>query len=314
MKNKKLLIGFFFALLGLILVEYYIYINYSRLTRETTEISFVASGDNLDQWDNMISGAEAAASDIDCIINYVNSPIDAGAEGEIDMINRQISEGADYVIVNSGFYEQVYDYVRANHMLSTVSFVKNGNSKNESYNIQADEFKLGQDFAQYILEENESHRLLFLASEDSVNTNDAIEGLKDGFKDSELEYDVQICSNSSELLKNIYNLKYSSKHDGVVALDSETIDLLISKKNYISEDIAIYAIDNRQKSVYYLDSSALRALAYEDDYALGYITVKHFLEGKSLTRIARGVPLYYIVDRKTMYSEQLEKVLFPFVK
>ncbi|MCR5196025.1 MAG: substrate-binding domain-containing protein [Pseudobutyrivibrio sp.] len=314
MKNKKLLIGFFFALLGLILVEYYIYINYSRLTRETTEISFVASGDNLDQWDNMISGSEAAASDIDCIINYVNSPIDAGAEGEIDMINRQISEGADYVIVNSGFYEQVYDYVRANHMLSTVSFVKNGNSKNESYNIQADEFKLGQDFAQYILEENESHSLLFLASEDSVNTNDAIEGLKDGFKDSELEYDVQICSNSSELLKNIYNLKYSSKHDGVVALDSETIDLLVSKKNYISEDIAIYAIDNRQESVYYLDSSALRALAYEDDYALGYITVKHFLEGKSLTRIARGVPLYYIVDRKTMYSEQLEKVLFPFVK
>jgi len=314
MKNKKLLIGFFFALFGLILVEYYIYINYSRLSRETTEISFVVSGDNLDQWDNMISGAEAAASDIDCVINYVNSPTDAGAEGEIDMINRQFSEGADFLIINSGFYQQVYDYVRDNHMLGKVSFVKNGDAKNDSHNIQADEINLGKDLARYILDEDVSHKLLFLASEESANASDAIEGLQEAFEDTEIKYDVQICSNSSELVKSIYDLKYSLRYDGVVALDSATIDLLVSKKNYISEDIAIYAIDNRQESVYYLDSSALRALAYEDDYALGYITVKHFLEGKSLSRIARGVPLYYVVDRKTMYSEQLEKVLFPFVK
>ncbi|MCR4567276.1 MAG: substrate-binding domain-containing protein [Pseudobutyrivibrio sp.] len=314
MRKNKLLIGFFLALLGLIIVEYYIYTNYSKLTRETIKISFVVSDDNLDRWDNMQYGAEAAASDNDCIVTFVNSPRDAGPEGELDVISRQFSEGADYVAVASGYYGKVRELVKAKSFASSVIFVKTGNVKSDHNNLMVDEYSLGRDLAQHIIDAKESYNLLLLGGSESANANLAIDGLKDALDKSDIEYELALSKDSAELVNNVYQLRYALRYDGVVALDSATIDMIASKKDYLLDAISVYAIDNRQESVYYLDSSLVDALAYEDDYSLGYITVEHFLDGKSLTRIAKGVPLYYIVDKESMYSEQMEKVLFPFVK
>ena len=314
MRKNKVLIGFFIALLGLIVVEYYIYTNYSRLTRETTSISFVVSGDNLDKWENMQLGAEAAASDNDCIINFVNSPNEGGAEGEIDVISRQFSEGANYVVVASDYYEEVSKLVKSEGFSGDVIFVKNGDKEKNYLNLVVDEYSLGQDLAKYILDSTESKNLFLLGSSESANTNQAIEGMKKSFDDAGIAYEIELCEDSTELVNNVNRIRYATKYDGVVALDSTTVDMLAAKRDYLVDKAPIYAIDNRQEAVYYLDSSLFKALAYEDDYSLGYIAVKHFLDGKSLPRISKGIKLYYIVGKDDMYSEQTEKILFPFVK
>ena len=58
-----------FCLLG---IELYIYLNFSKFHKDEIDISFVVTGDNLDQWENMKEGAQTAALDKDCSVDFIN--------------------------------------------------------------------------------------------------------------------------------------------------------------------------------------------------------------------------------------------------
>lgn len=267
MKKNKLLIGFFLSLMVLILIEYIIYINYGTLSRKITNISFVVTGDNMDSWENLQAGAETAALDKDCVVNFVNCSNDAGVEGEIDTIGRQLKEGADYVVVAGDYKEQILDYISNNNLSHKVSFL--------SSDIKDDE-NMQKDFADFIEKTNTQSVLLL--------TNQSYGKLEELLNEKDIYF------------KTMNFAKFSFEENDAF-------------KNY-----DIYAIDNSSEAVYYLDKEMLKGLAYRDDYSLGYITISHLLTGKSVDKLSKNVPVYYIVDKDSMYSMEMENVLFPFAK
>ena len=114
MRNKKLFIGFAIAVVFLLTAELYIYLDYTRVSKEEVKISFIVTGDNLDRWENMKAGAETAAMDNDCIVDFINSPVEYGVDGEIEALSKQLKDGADYVVVASGDYEAMKEFVNTN--------------------------------------------------------------------------------------------------------------------------------------------------------------------------------------------------------
>lgn len=263
MKNNKLLIGAFLSLIALILVEYLIYVNYSTISKDIVNISFVVSGDNLDYWENLQAGAQTAALDNDCMVTFTNSPIENGIDGEIEAVKRQLMEGADFVVVSSCDTETFEEYIEDNNLRGKVDVLED-----VDYDL------LEKDFGDYIVSKNQKNAVIIS------------------------DYDC------TSLMNNL-------KDNGIKAyqLQFEQADFENRGNNE-----NIYCIDSRPEAVYYLDKGEITALAYRDDFSIGYITVKHILTGKTFGSIAKNVPLYYIVDKDLMYSEKIEKVLFPFVK
>ena len=84
----------------------------------------------------------------------MNSPSAAGVEGEIELINRQIYEGAEYVYVASGFYPELYKYIKDQGLKNRVRFIENGNCSDEKNSIIADDYAMGLDYGNYILDSN----------------------------------------------------------------------------------------------------------------------------------------------------------------
>ncbi|QFJ55746.1 hypothetical protein [Pseudobutyrivibrio xylanivorans] len=265
MRKNKILIAFFLSLLVLIGIEFFIYVNYSTITKDVTNISFVVSGDNMDLWENLRTGAETAALDNDCEILFVTSSVEAGAEGEIEAIKRQLKDGADYVVVSSNYHSEVEDYISEMGLEDKVSFLSTG-----------DDDAMNKELVSYILK-NSSNSVLLL------------------------------CNQQDEQLGTL--LKDSNIYFKTMSFEDYSFEEDITFKNF-----DIYAIDNRSEAVYYLDKGMVKALAYRDDYSLGYITVKQVLTGKSFSSIAKQVPLYYVVDKESMYTEKFQKILFPFAK
>ena len=310
MGKNKLLIGFFFALLLLITIEFYVYANFSKITDDIINVSFVVTGDNLDAWENMKSGAQTASLDNNVQVSFLNSPPSAGAKGEIEMIERQLSEGADYVVVASGFFEEVNDYVGQNNLYKKVSFIKNGFADSK-IGVFANDYKLGQDYANFIKDKFSPKNLLILYSDESINNSNTINGLKEGFLDTDIEIAVEQISEDTGLVdKYIKNAIDVGFYDGAIIMDSFIIDEAVSLDELKDSSFNIYGIDDRQAAVYYLDSDLIKALACKDDYTMGFIAVKRLVSKKEITE----TPLYYIVERADIYSEKYEKVLFPFAK
>ena len=282
MKNKKIVIGFFAALLLLLFVETYIYVNFNSFDEKDTKITFVVPGDNLDEWENMRIGAQTAALDANCTIDFINSPTDMGEAGEQALITRQKQEGADYVVTTK--------------------------------DLVIDSYSMAIDFGKYIVNQSDCKKVAILSCNEDLSA-EFLEGLKDIFDQSNFDYDyVFIPATSEDLYYRIYDIQQSGAYDGIITLDYSVMEQAVRINEKFGKTLKIFSADNSQEAVYYLDSGAISALAFKDDYSIGFLVVKEILENSIFNGVAKRAPMYYIADRDTMYSEELEKVLYPFVK
>ncbi len=315
MKNKRLIIFFIFVIVIILSFETYIYVHSSDLWEKEINITFLVTGDNLDKWENMQAGAETAAIDKNCIIDFVNSPIEYGVDGEIDNLNRIIEEGADYVMVATTNYEEMFDYVQSHKLEDKVIFVKNGTYSEANRSVMADDYKLGADFADYILQNSTAKKLMIVSTNEDFDTMETLEGLESVLESSSIKIEYRLMSATSGTLnKSIYNLGLSGIYDGFITLDFETMEAAAKAQDKLNKKMLVYSIDSSKEAVYYLDSDALQGLAFLDEYSMGYLAVDMVLDNKSFNELDDVGKLYYISDRQSIHSEKMEKVLFPFVK
>jgi len=313
MKINKIIIGFSLALILLIAVEYLVYRYYGNNNEEETQISFVVTGSNLDAYENMQAGAKTASLDKTYIINFVNSPVDGGAQGEIDLINKQFVDGADYVVVVSAFYDEVNAYVKNNSLSSKVMFLKNASAKTSTNCLPEDYHAMADDLTDHI--DAQDIQVLIAYSSKNINTNEILAFLESNFDDMEIDYDeIYLSENEEDNIRIMENEKDSLKYSSIIALDAAAVNASVKASSIDSRTVPIYGLDNSPQSVYYLDSGLLAAIVYTDDYSMGYMATSHIITGKSIGRLKKGVPLYYYIDRQSMYDDKFERVLFPFAK
>ena len=310
-----MIIGFFLAILVLLTVELVIYLNYNKFHKDELKISFVVTGENLDEWENMKSGAQTAALDNDCSIDFVNSSPELGIEGEKEAILRCFGDGADYVVVATSDYDSMISYLKEKQLLDKVYLVRNGVEASGVKGVLADDSLIGKDFSNYIAENFDCKNMLIVSSHEDTNT----EILRSSFEENLESYGIKteyrlMSSDPSVIKKSLYNIEIIANYDGIITLDYLTMEGAAIGKQKISRDIKVFSVDNSQEAVYYLDTQGLNALAFKDDYSMGYLSVKQIIDTKSYKEMSSIAPLYYIADRNTMHDEALEKVLFPFVK
>ena len=313
MRNKKLFKGFVVAVILLLSVETYIYFKSSNPEKKETRIAFVVTGDNLDNWENMKAGAETAAMDENCFVDFIYSPLEYGASGELENIERQILEGADYVVVATSDFQVMRDNLKLKNLTGKVIFVKNGIYQSDKKSIIPDDYQLGVDFGTYILETSKATKLLMVTTLEDVNNLTVMTGIQEVLKDSPIKVEYRLMSATSGTLnQSMYNLGQSEFFDGFITIDNATLEAAAKAQNKLKNPVEIYSVDNSRQAVYYLDSNVINALAFKDDYSMGYLVVKEILSGKRPVEAEDG--LYYISDKETIHSDKMEKVLFPFVK
>lgn len=314
MRNKKLFVGFIVAVVMLLVAETYIYLNYSNLKKQEIKISVVLSGDNMDKWENLIAGAETAAIDEECVVDFISSPLEHGTDGEIENINRQFEEGADYVLVASSDYETLRDYAIKRGYGNKLIFLKNGIYGQDNLDILTDDYQLGCEFGTYIIEEAKAKKLIMVTTVEDVNTNELRRGIEDTLKDSDIKLDYRLMSSTSGTLnQSMFNLGQSGIYSGFITLDFDTMEAASKAKGKLKDSLLVYSIDNSKESVYFLDSNIINGLAFKDDYSIGFVAVKKVLGGKEEMKYETD-NLYYIANKDSIHSEKMEKVLFPFVK
>ena len=314
MRNKKLLVGFIVAVIMLLTAETYIYVNNTRLTKEPVNISFVLTGDNMDRWENLTEGAATAALDEDCLVDFVNSPVEYGLDGEIDLIERQLQDGADFVVVATSDYEAMKEYVKTNLLSDRIIFVKNGIYNQDKTSVMTDDVTLAKEFSDYIKEDDRGSKFIMVTTSEDTNTNILKSTIESEFKDSNIDVEYRLMSATSGTLnQSMYNLGQSGLYDGFITLDFETMAAAARAQRKLNTKVIVYSIDNSKEAVYYLDSNEINAIAFKDDYSMGYLAVKEAISDKVPNGIS-GDKLYYIVNKDSIHTDKMEKVLFPFVK
>lgn len=279
MKNRRWIVLFLAAVGILLLAEAVIYMSYSNKEKGPFTITFVVDSEEIQDYENMKAGAVSAANDSDCIIDFVSS----SREDKVD---------SDEVVT-----------------------VENNCLSYSKGKLEVDKEKMVSELAERVIAKGNSDRILLVSSGDSEKLQEVIDLFKASFEDAGKYMEYRPLSTDEKKLKqSMYNLEQSGLFDCFIALDMESIEAACEANNRTNRFVVIYGMDNSSEAVYYLDNGGLEALAYEDEYSMGYIAVRQLLKDKDINKVSENRTFYYIADRQSMYSAELEKVLFPFVK
>ncbi len=279
MKNKKLIRLFIISVLLLLLFDSFINFGYGVKRKDLVKIVFLVDGDNPNDYENMKAGAISAGEDKNCLIDFVN-------------ISKEETTEAD-----------VY-FVVANHNLRYYDGTD-----------MVDDFSLAEDFSNSVLANSDCDSILLVSSGENKEYVNAIEGFKTSIIESGRKVEYRPLSKDVKKLKqSMYNLEQSGLFDTVIALDRPSLSAAVEANTRTNPFVKIYGVDNSSEAVYYLDNGSVEALAYKDEYSMGYTAVRHALKDYSLDKIAKEKSFYYIADKDVLYSDDMEMVLFPFVK
>lgn len=278
MQNKKLVIRFIISIILLLLFEFAVNARLTNKAKEPVKITFLVDGDSS-EYENLKAGAESAGEDEGCIIDFVN-------------ISKAKKVDADYI------------YTLDNHDLK----YKDGKS-------MVDDFNVALDLSDYIKNYSDCNSILLVSSGENEKLSDTIEGFKTALDTDGRQAEYRPLSKDEKKLKqSMYNLEQSGLFDAIVALDRPSLSAAVEANERSTPFVKIYGVDNSSEAVYHLDKGSIEALAYKDEYSMGYVAVRLSLGDSQLERIAKEKPFYFIADRDSLYSEEMERVLFPFVK
>ncbi|HOO27059.1 MAG TPA: substrate-binding domain-containing protein [Lachnospiraceae bacterium] len=308
-------------ILILIVAEFYYYSNYTTKKEPVFNISLIVYGNSTDRWENLKQGAERAADGTSAEINLITMSSDLNAKEQISLINREIENGADALMIAACDSEKIEEYFKGLSVKIPVVFVQNGFEDNtDTWYISADNYAMGHTLGNVIAANEKSWIKAAIISDRTERKN--VADRFDGVYDSLVQYaDEVVIWERNENERDSQTMLFLQRElteeavDVVVALDTSSMEALMDAIENLNKNIKVYGIANSDKAVYYLDNGKIKALIFQNEFSIGYLGVKVILNETAYNkkRIFNLIK-YETVNKDNMYSEEYQKLLFPFVK
>lgn len=318
-KNQKFLMIMMGAVLFILICQVCYYLFGFVNKDETKHISIVAYGTDTDRWENLKLGAEVACKKSGSEVFMVTMAENTGALEQAELIKREIENGSDAVIALPCDSDKLAEYVGFWYNGRPIVYAETGIASSKY--VSADNYQLGVDLAEKIKElERDWIKVAIVA--DNLS-RDSVAQRYQGVYDTITQYTDNVViwernSNEANMLTRKYLQRWLVEEavDVIITLDSETTDSLMDALDNLNKSSKVYSIANTDKAVSYLDHEKIKALEYQDEFAIGYIAAIEVLEeiGIKTPDIQSKFVEAKIVTKSDMYLDENQELLFPFAK
>ena len=319
-RSKKT--GFIIGLLLIvILVAVAVLYNYEPDTGKTKKISLIVYGNDADRWENLRDGAELAAMEDNAEVSLVTMSDEEDAKEQLEIIKREISNGADALMIAACDSEEIGKYIDKAKIRIPVIFVETGiESDSEQIVVSANDYQMGYALGNRIhLDENYIVKVAVIS--DGTNRNSIKErqqGLMDALGNNVREvvvWERNWNERGSGQRMFIQRELVSEAVDVIVTLDNSMTDALMDALSNLNKEAKVYSISTSDEAVYCLDSGRIKVLTYQTEFGIGYIGAKYAIDEKSAAKTYGNEDIQYrVVDKDNMYDYDNQTLLFPFVK
>lgn len=321
MKNRSI----FFTMIIVIISVIYFNINYiiDINKNKIYQISVITQCGNDEKWKIALQGMEQAANEMNAEIKFISLTGDNCIQEQINAIENEIkTNNSDALIIS------VSDSIKMKNSIENIIekipiiLIETNIYTNKNINyISCNNYKLGKSLAEEVYSSGITRNNIAIITTDNMKNN--IEERKNGFieiikntKNNISFYEIP--SQKDKSIEFMKNLLINPKIDCIIALDTEELEMLGNIKSELKANkentSEIYGIGNSSKIVYYLEDGIIDAIGVQNEYNMGYLSIYD-----TINIIKNKKPTNYEIDFKVinvhnMYSEENEKILFPFVK
>lgn len=319
--NKKSLLIIILAIVVVLAVTLMDSYSHGKSDKKTKHISVIVYGNDSDRWENLKQGAVLACEDNNADVSLVAMLSRDDYNEQIELIKREVSKGADGILLAACDSKQVGDYLNTANIRIPIVMVESDAATDRNYTyISADNYDMGVTLGKEICERE--NPIIKAAVIRDGYARDSIEERARGLNEVLTGYAGKVVIwERNENEENISPKAFLQRKlteeavDVIVALDNETADALMDALENLNMKRKVYAISTSDKSVYYLDQERIKALEYQSEFGIGYIGASYALDkSKAKRKYGKEGITYRVVDDDNMYNYENQTLLFPFVK
>lgn len=320
MKNDKKAFILIETVLAVVVLIMALVMILEKTEKDFDKVSVIIQNSDDNQWSAFIYGLKMAAEDYGIDMFVVSTGAVLTLEEEKNLIENEISNGADAVIVQPVSDPDAEKMLKKINNRIPVMLIEDTLSKNGDVSVlpvtKPDNYAMGKALAEELLRDYngkiDGKRLGLLSEAAGSNTVMSREtGLKDGLKGTE----AQIIWSSSMSFGEEEEMKLEllPRVDLLIALDDNS--LTTAGKDSASNNLygaIVYGIGKSTEAVYYLDTGAAECLVVPDEFNVGYQSLKEIAKSlKHYFRKAQNQTVSYTVIRKeTLFSKENQEILF----
>jgi len=324
-KRKKQISIILFSLL---ILSFLLLLNDTVLNEKNKRIyniSIITRGKNSESLMIMKQGIDQAASEMNVNISFVTLSEENSVEEQGELIDREIKNKADAIIISPVDYEKMTEPIEnAIKKIPVILIESKVKSEPALPSISCDNFKLGVSLGEEMIKTgNTSVNVAIVKNNlECSSVKERYDGLM-----SVMENTTNICTFweiSGGKQTTYYNeakkLLDDNDVDVVVTLDAGLLETVAQAKKDLSsvnknkENIGVYGIGSTSKIISLLEDKVIDATAMQNEFNVGYLGVKNAVDKINGKNIKNGTISSTVINTENMYSEENQRLLFPFIR
>ncbi|MBY0754365.1 substrate-binding domain-containing protein [Clostridium sardiniense] len=322
LKRRNILFLIFFILIIFFIIIVFKYLNTEDDKNPIYKMAYISKDDNL----TFISeGINQASKDMNVEVEIYRITKENKIEEQNKLLEKCINDDIDAIIISPVDYEKILEAINKHNYSGPVILMdfKIDLKKKLSY-ISCNDYDIGKSLAEEIIQRgNTSENFVILENEEEFETLEEInKGFIEEVNNTKNKYKyVKISEDENKQYSEILKYIEANKVDVIVSFDSEILECIakIKKDLYMenkrdNSDFEVYGVGLTNKILSYVEENIIDAVAVKNEFNLGYLSVKMAVNKLKNNKVKEKDIDFSIVNKRNMYSERNEKLLFPFVK
>lgn len=324
MKKKRKRI---FAFLFLLLITSFLLLMNDTLGREKGKkiynISVITRGKNSESSMIMRQGIDQAASEMDVNVRFTTLSEDNSTAEQKALIDREIKNKTDAIVIVPADYEKMAEPIEnAMKKVPVIMIESTIKSDKALTSISCDNYILGVNLADEVVRNGNVNSNIVIVKNNLECSN--IKERYDGFM-SVMNTTNNNCTfwQFSEHNQSIYRsetkkLLEDNNVDAIITFDSDELEgVSQAKKEFESinnkmADLQIYGAGSTSKIISFLEDKTTNATAIENEFNIGYLGIKTAVDKLNGKKVNTDIISSTVINKDNMYSEQNQRLLFPF--
>lgn len=326
MKKKKRQIAI--ILFFLLVLSFSLLLNDTLLNEKNNRIyniSIITRGKNSESLMIMRQGIDQAASEMNANISFVTLSEENSVDEQKELIEREINNKTDAIIIAPVDYEKMAEPIEnAMKKIPVILIESTVKSEKVLSSISCDNYKLGVSLGEEMTKVGNTKINVAIIKNnlECSSVKERYEGFMSVMKNTNNTCIFwEISDGKQETYYNeAKNLLRDNDVDVVVTFDAGILELIAQAKkdlgsvNEEKKSVQIYGIGSTSKIIYFLEEKVIDATAMQNEFNVGYLGVKNAVDTINGKHINNGTISSTVINTQNMYSENNQRLLFPFIR
>lgn len=324
MKKNRIYFGLLMLMLVIVIIAAAYGMSDAGKEETVYTVSVIVDDSNNDRWNAMREGLEQAARDNNIRLNYVFSGKFSSVDEELDLIQREIKDGADGIIVQMISSHIEMEALNEFSMQAAVALIETDMEPQGLYAVTGpDNVEMGKALGGEIIQGlgddvKEKKVGILCGNQEQIAMQERLAGVREVLAAKEAQILWTLQGRNELIAEALLESDRNNPVDIIIALGNEetelAVDYLLGKGE--EKSCLLYGVGCSEKAVYYLDKGRIQSLVVPNEFNMGYLSMEQ-MAGQLISRLSemksRNID-YLVIDQTNLYEEENQKILFPIVQ